>query len=133
MVMHDVESVVATLQALRGIGVRLSLDDFGTGYSSLAYLTRFPIDTLKIDQAFVAQLDGTSQHAAITKAILAIANELGLGVVAEGVEALPQLEQLRALKCPFVQGYGISRPLPAGDVAAYLRPHRREQLLAGSG
>ncbi len=88
---------------------------------------------MKIDQAFVAQLDGTSQHSAITKAILAIANELGLVVVAEGVETLPQLEQLRALKCPFVQGYGIARPLPAEDVAAYLRPHSRERLLAGAG
>jgi diguanylate cyclase (GGDEF)-like protein/PAS domain S-box-containing protein len=127
------EVPAAVLSALRALGIRILLDDFGTGYSSLAYLTRFPIDTLKIDQAFVAQLDGTSQHSAITKAILAIANELRLGVVAEGVEALPQLEQLRALKCPFVQGYAISRPLPAGDVAAYLRSHRRERLLAGTG
>ena len=127
------EVPAAVLGALRALGIRILLDDFGTGYSSLAYLTRFPIDTLKIDQAFVAQLDGTSQHSAITKAILAIANELELGVVAEGVETLPQIEQLRMLKCPFVQGYAISRPLPAGDVPAYLRPHRRERLLAGTG
>jgi diguanylate cyclase (GGDEF)-like protein/PAS domain S-box-containing protein len=110
----------AVLAALRALGIRILLDDFGTGYSSLAYLMRFPINTLKIDQAFVAELDGTSAHSAITKAILAIARELELGVVAEGVEKLDQLEQLRALGCPFVQGYAISKPMPATDVPVYL-------------
>jgi len=127
------EVPAAVLTALQGLGVRILLDDFGTGYSSLAYLTRFPINTLKIDKTFTAQLDGTAPHSAITKAILAIAHELQLEVVAEGVESRDQLEQLRSLNCPFVQGYAISRPLPADAVLAYLDAHRHAPSLAGTG
>ena len=120
------------LEELRALGVSIVLDDFGTGYSSLAYLTRFPIDTLKIDRTFIAQLDGSAQNSAILKAILAIAHELELGVVAEGVEDQAQLEELRALNCPYVQGYGIARPLAAADVPAFISRRVRYLRLAES-
>jgi diguanylate cyclase (GGDEF)-like protein/PAS domain S-box-containing protein len=123
------EAPVAALNALKALGIRILLDDFGTGYSSLAYLTRYPIDTLKIDQAFTHQLDGTTTNAAITKAILAIANELCLGIVAEGVETREQLRQLRRLNCPHVQGRAICYPLAAADVPLYLEQHTRQRRL----
>ena len=90
----------------------LAIDDFGTGYSSLAYLRRFPIDTLKVDRSFVSDLLEDDGCAAITSAIVAMANRLRLKVVAEGVENEGQLEALRKLGCDQVQGYFFSRPLP---------------------
>jgi diguanylate cyclase (GGDEF)-like protein/PAS domain S-box-containing protein len=126
------EAPAAALAALKELGLRILLDDFGTGYSSLGYLIRFPIDTLKIDRSFTAELDGTPHSAAITKAILAIAQELGLDVVAEGVENERQLEQLRQLNCPHVQGYVIARPLPASEIPAFLAAQLESLDLAAS-
>jgi EAL domain-containing protein (putative c-di-GMP-specific phosphodiesterase class I) len=96
------------------------VDDFGTGYSSLNYLKRFPIDTLKIDQAFVADLD-SADGAAIVDAIIALANSLKLQVVAEGVETIDQVEYLMARECQLLQGYYFSRPVPADDVPTQLK------------
>ena len=110
----------AAISGLKALGVEIMLDDFGTGYSALAYLTRYPIDTIKIDRSFIARLHDTGVSSAITKAILAIARELGLSAVAEGVETHEQLTLLRALSCPLVQGQGISHPLEADAVAGYL-------------
>lgn len=125
--MDDVESAVEKLAALRKIGIRVSVDDFGTGYSSLAYLQRLPVDVLKIDRAFVKDLDSVGvgrEHAhALATAITALGHSLGLKVLAEGVETLEQLEAVVELGCDAVQGYFYSRPLPAEAVPQYFTHH----------
>jgi diguanylate cyclase (GGDEF)-like protein len=119
MVMHDVDSALATLRALKGLGLSLSLDDFGTGYSSLSYLRRFPIDELKIDRSFISDIYTNTDDAAIAGAIVAMARSLALLVVAEGVETLDQAETLAHMGCDQVQGFYFSRPL-AGDACTAL-------------
>lgn len=111
--LDSVEHIISTFQQLHELGVKLAIDDFGTGYSSLSYLKRFPVDYVKIDQAFIRGLQEGSQDAAIIRAIIAMAKSLGLKVVAEGVETLEQLAFLREHGCDEVQGYLISRPLDA--------------------
>lgn len=118
--LENVDSVIQTFQELRELGVRLTIDDFGTGYSSLSYLKRFPVDYVKIDQSFVRDLAGGGEDAAITRAIIAMAHGLGLKVVAEGVETEAQLAVLREQRCDAIQGYLISRPLPADACLALL-------------
>ena len=118
LLMADTEHTIATLRALKGLGVRLSVDDFGTGYSSLAYLRRFPIDTLKIDRAFVSDITTDPDDAAIALTIIRMAHTLKLDVVAEGVETAAQLEYLRRQHCDQVQGYYFSRPLPLAALDA---------------
>jgi diguanylate cyclase (GGDEF)-like protein/PAS domain S-box-containing protein len=118
---EDHDSAQATLTALRTRGVRVALDDFGTGYSSLAYLRRFPMDKLKIDGMFVRSLDSDTGAQAVVTAIISLAKALRLETTAEGVEAVEQLVMLKALGCDDVQGYLISRPMPGGEVADYLR------------
>ncbi|HET8951894.1 MAG TPA: EAL domain-containing protein [Solirubrobacteraceae bacterium] len=122
LLLEDTAATAETLQALRRLGVRLMLDDFGTGYSSLAYLRRHPIDALKIDRAFVADLgeDGEGD-AAIVQAIVGMAQALGMRVVPEGVETAGQLRRLTALGCDFAQGFHLSRPLAVRDLEALLR------------
>ena len=111
MVMHDVDSALASLRALKKLGLSLSLDDFGTGYSSLSYLRRFPIDELKIDRSFINDIHLNADDAAIAGAIVAMARSLGLLVVAEGVEKKEQAELLSSLGCNLVQGYFYARPM----------------------
>ncbi|WP_397450663.1 EAL domain-containing protein [Pseudomonas sp. NA-150] len=118
--LDSVEHIIATFQQLRELGVKLAIDDFGTGYSSLSYLKRFPVDYVKIDQAFIRGLGEGTEDAAITKAIIAMAHSLGLKVVAEGVENREQLEFLKAHQCDEVQGYLISRPIEAEALARLL-------------
>jgi diguanylate cyclase (GGDEF)-like protein/PAS domain S-box-containing protein len=118
--LDSVEHIITTFRQLRELGIRLAIDDFGTGYSSLSYLKRFPVDAVKIDQAFIRGLDEGSQDAAITRAIIEMAHSLGLEVVAEGVETLSQQEFLREHGCDEVQGYFISQPVAAHDLAALL-------------
>jgi predicted signal transduction protein with EAL and GGDEF domain len=120
IVMDRAESSIAPLHALRGIGVRLSIDDFGTGYSSLAYLKRFPLDVLKIDRSFVADIGVDPNVEAIIAAIAALGRKMNLEVVAEGVETSAQLEFLREQGCGRIQGYLVSPPLPAAQYAAFL-------------
>ncbi|WP_159808400.1 sensor domain-containing protein [Cellulomonas citrea] len=107
------DAVVEDLEGLTRAGIRMSIDDFGTGYSSLTYLQRFPVDTLKIDQSFVAGLGVSSRDDAIVTAVVALGSALGLRIVAEGVETPKQLAALRALGCPYAQGYHLGRPMPA--------------------
>jgi diguanylate cyclase (GGDEF)-like protein len=115
VVMENPELAAVTLVKLRSLGVRLSIDDFGTGYSSLSYLNRFPVDTLKIDRSFVASMNETDENLQIVKTIITLASNLGMQVVAEGVENEEQLTQLKLLKCQYAQGFYFSEPL---DVAA---------------
>jgi diguanylate cyclase (GGDEF)-like protein/PAS domain S-box-containing protein len=115
--MTHAEGTTASLQRLKALGIRISIDDFGTGYSSLAYLKRFPIDTLKIDIAFIRDVTANTDDAAITVAIISMAHNLKLKVIAEGVEAKEQLEFLRSHDCDEVQGDYLSPPLPAIELA----------------
>src|SRR5690606_14760509 len=110
---------VEMLDRLRARGVRVYIDDFGTGYASLSYLHRFAIDGLKIDKSFVSEIQGPSPQTAIVASIVGLAHNLGVGVVAEGIEHEAQAEVLRALNCSQGQGYLFSRPVPA-DLAAAL-------------
>jgi diguanylate cyclase (GGDEF)-like protein/PAS domain S-box-containing protein len=123
LVRHSDETLAA-LRALGDLGVRLAIDDFGTGYSSLAYLRRFPIDILKIDQTFVRDIPADADADAIATGIIALAHSLGIHVVAEGVETAGQLAYLRAQACDAVQGYYFSHPLPAGEFEKLLRAGR---------
>jgi len=115
-VMTDPEAAIAMLWGLRRVGVRLSVDDFGTGYSSLAYLKRLPIDEVKLDKSFVLNMTGDSNDAAIVRSTIDLAHNLGLQLVAEGVEDQETLELLAALGCDLVQGYHLARPMPADDL-----------------
>jgi diguanylate cyclase (GGDEF)-like protein len=119
--LDSVEHIISTFEQLRELGVKLAIDDFGTGYSSLSYLKRFPVDYVKIDQAFIRGLNEGTEDAAITRAIIAMAHSLELKVVAEGVENAQQLQFLREHECDEVQGYLISRPVDASAMGDVLR------------
>jgi hypothetical protein len=121
------------LDALRAAGITLALDDFGTGYSSLSYLHRFPIQILKIDRSFVSGMDDDPERTSILTAIVALANGLGLSIVAEGIEHEPQARQLDSLHCEYGQGFHLGRPMPADALDALIdeapRSPEHEQLL----
>jgi diguanylate cyclase (GGDEF)-like protein/PAS domain S-box-containing protein len=114
VLMESPDTAAALLQQLRELGAALHLDDFGTGYSSLSYLHRFPIDGLKIDRSFVSQMAGGGKSLELVRSIIALARNLGLGVVAEGIETAEQAAQLRALDCEQGQGYLFSKPVESG-------------------
>ena len=116
--MLDTESTIATLRALKEMGVRLAIDDFGTGYSSLSYLQRFPVDTLKIDRSFIKEVSCDPGAAAIVRAVTTLAHALGIEVTAEGIETEEQLARVRALRCDRGQGYYFSEPLPSDALFA---------------
>jgi diguanylate cyclase (GGDEF)-like protein/PAS domain S-box-containing protein len=118
--LHNPERVVDTLSDLRSLGVTIAMDDFGTGYSSLSHLRSLPIDRLKIDQSFVRDVANHRGDAAIATAVIAMAHSLGMSVVAEGVETVPQLAFLRARQCDEMQGYLVSRPLPPDQFTEFL-------------
>ncbi len=120
--MHDADETLAKLHALTNMGIRLAVDDFGTGYSSLAYLKRFTVHKLKIDQSFVHDLCSNRDDASIVSAIIAMASNLGLNTLAEGVETEAQLKTLLGYGCHHFQGYLLSHPLPARDVAKIFQP-----------
>jgi diguanylate cyclase (GGDEF)-like protein len=128
--MQDTETTATVLRALKDLGVRLAIDDFGTGYSSLSYLRRFPIDTLKIDQSFVQDIDSDTEEAVLVNAIIAIGKSLKLGVVAEGIETGPQLAFLQAQHCTEGQGYYFSRPVAAEAFATLLETGPHQQAIA---
>jgi EAL domain-containing protein (putative c-di-GMP-specific phosphodiesterase class I) len=118
VLMHDRDAAAATLWELKGLGVRIAIDDFGTGYSSLAYLRRFPIDMLKVAREFVDGLGRDAHDDVITRAIVELANTLGLVTIAEGIETAQQSEHCSALGCDIAQGYLFSRPIEADAVNA---------------
>jgi diguanylate cyclase (GGDEF)-like protein/PAS domain S-box-containing protein len=125
--MTNTEEAARTLEYLSQLGVGLSIDDFGTGYSSLSYLKRFPLDALKIDRSFVSDLTTDVDDATITRAVISMAHNLSLKVIAEGVETEAQLAFLAEHGCDQIQGYYFSRPLPADDCGEWLREKRRLQ------
>jgi len=133
--MENPDAVRALLLQLRAIGVRVSVDDFGTGHSSLAYLRQFPLHSLKVDRSFVRGIEDNRDMASIVSAVTTMARQLGLRVVAEGIEKEEQLGLLRALGCEFGQGYLFSRPIEAGAAASLLTtglPLRQDLPLAGA-
>ncbi len=121
LLMSNAEGAIDTLNKLHGSGIRISIDDFGTGYSSLSYLKRFPISSLKIDQSFVHDLSSDRDDEAIVAAIIALGHSLGLGIIAEGVETVGQLAQLRKMGCNEMQGYLFSRPVPSAEMTYLLQ------------
>lgn len=121
VIMGNAEQAIETVRRLRQMGVRLSIDDFGTGYSSLSYLHRFPIDTLKVDRSFVSRIGNEDEHSEIIKTIITLAYNLGMDVVAEGVENDEQLSFLRDINCSYGQGYFYSRPVNGTSAAEMIK------------
>ena len=119
--MHDMGAAIRNMEQLKSLGVRISLDDFGTGYSSMAYLSRFPIDVVKIDQSFVRDITTNPANAAIAQATIAMSHKLGKTVLAEGVEKTEQMLYLRRCDCDEMQGFLFSRPLPVDEITHMLQ------------
>jgi diguanylate cyclase (GGDEF)-like protein/PAS domain S-box-containing protein len=120
-VMENADYASRVLGMLKNLGVKISIDDFGTGYSSLAYLHRFPLDSLKIDRSFVCRMGAGQEHTEIVGAIVSLAHNLGLEVIAEGVEIAGQLAELQDLQCKFGQGFLFSRPVPSTEAEVLLQ------------
>jgi diguanylate cyclase (GGDEF)-like protein/PAS domain S-box-containing protein len=121
MLIENITETIKILEQLKSLGIQISIDDFGTGYSSLNYLHRLPADTLKIDRSFINQMQAGSRNCQVVKTIITLSNQLGLGVVAEGIETQEQLQSLQDLGCEFGQGYLFSQPLPAGKIEVLLQ------------
>ncbi|GHD15590.1 hypothetical protein GCM10016234_22690 [Tianweitania populi] len=131
---EDTDAVIALLNRLRDVGVRVSMDDFGTGYSSLAYLQKFPFDRLKIDQSFVRGMGENPEAGAIVRAVAALGASLGMKTTAEGVETEEQLAAIRLEGCTHVQGYFTGRPMAAADASALLtQPRRVAEIIEEEG
>lgn len=124
-IMEDFESAISILSQLKDLNILLHMDDFGTGYSSLSYLIRFRVNTLKIDRSFVSNMDASGENFVIIQMIITLARNLGINVIAEGVEMLEQQAQLKELKCEYAQGYLFSKPLDSEEVEALLETNPR--------
>ena len=120
------------LSQLKSLGVQLSLDDFGTGYSSLSYLHKFPLDVLKIDRSFVAGLIDNRESQQVVKTIMSLAEGMGMGVVAEGIECEDQARQLNEMGCEFGQGYLFAKPMSGPEAIRLLESRSSEGHLASS-
>ena len=132
LLMQDADETVTILKRIKETGVGFSIDDFGTGYSSLAYLKRFPIDTLKIDRAFISDITFDAADAAIVQGTIALGHSLKLRILAEGVETEAQMGYLRSIHCDEMQGFFYSRPLPPDELLALLRSSRRLQDISSA-
>jgi len=132
LLLNDDPHTRQILMQLKKLGVRLSLDDFGTGFSSLSYLRRYHFDVLKIDRSFISDLERKPEAAGLVKTIIALAHNLGLEVIGEGVETPLQAEFIRNRHCHFAQGYLFSKPLPAPEFGRWLQAHRAAQLFTQS-
>ncbi|MEI7430315.1 MAG: EAL domain-containing protein [Betaproteobacteria bacterium] len=124
ILIQDAEATLDSVRRLKALGVKLSVDDFGTGYSSLAYLKRFAVDKLKIDQSFIRELVSDPDDAAIVRAIIQMAHSLKLKTIAEGVESEELATLLRVFHCDEIQGYWFARPMPASELEAFVRSHQ---------
>ncbi|MEM6640668.1 MAG: EAL domain-containing protein, partial [Pseudomonadota bacterium] len=120
----NIDVAIKAIYKLRRLGVTFSLDDFGTGFSSLSYLRQLPIDKIKIDRSFIDGVEREPDSAAMCASIVSVSHELGLRVIAEGIETELQLVTLRALRCDEVQGYFLSRPLPLTKATQFLLEHQ---------
>ena len=134
VVMENAETAKSMLMQLRALGVKLSIDDFGTGYSSLSYLHRFPVNTLKIDRSFISSMSAGDENLEIVRTIMTLANNLGMDVVAEGVETEKQLAQLKEMRCEYGQGYLFSKPLTVEAASEFLQKDQQSDIpyLSGS-
>ena len=121
VIMENADAAKAMLEQLKQMGVQLLIDDFGTGYSSLSYLHRLPIDTVKIDQSFISQMSTDNESAEIVRAIVSLAHNLGMNVIAEGIELTEQLHQLKSLGAEYGQGFLFAKPLNSEDVESLMR------------
>jgi diguanylate cyclase len=128
--MEDERHTAAILEALSELGIRISVDDFGTGYSSLAYLSRLPVDQVKIDKSFVGVMDISPNDAAIVRSVIELGRTLGIEVVAEGVETRSKLEALVELGCTVAQGYYIGAPMSSADLLAMATDWKMEAASA---
>ena len=124
MLMSDSSAIIVALDQLHEMGIPIAMDDFGTGYSSLSYLKRFPIDTIKIDRSFVAEITSDPDYAEIIKTIISMGKTLNRKIIAEGVETEEQLSKLREYHCDEIQGYFISRPMPAAGLMSTLKERK---------
>jgi EAL domain-containing protein (putative c-di-GMP-specific phosphodiesterase class I) len=115
LMMENPEHAAQALKKLKALGVSIAIDDFGTGYSSLSYLHQFPLDTLKIDRAFITNMDKSENSRRIVRSIAQLALALELDIVAEGIEEKAQMDALKDLGCQYAQGFLMSKPLPAAD------------------
>ncbi len=131
-IMKNVEERIKNLSALKNIGISLSIDDFGTGYSSLNYLVRFPLDYLKVDRSFLVDIQKNRGHMTVTTAIISLAQNLNLRVIAEGVETVEQMDFLQKTKCDQVQGFLLSRPVSAGKMEQLLEASQKSLPLPWS-
>jgi EAL domain-containing protein (putative c-di-GMP-specific phosphodiesterase class I) len=120
-VMHNAQQVIAMLHSIKSLGVQISVDDFGTGYSCLSYLKQFPVNRLKIDRSFVKDLLHDDDGEVIVRTIISLGHNLGMRVVAEGVENIRQIEYLRKHDCDELQGYYFGRPMPAAQFEQLIR------------
>ncbi len=131
--MGDAERSGYVLAQLKALGVRLSIDDFGTGYSSLSRLRRIPVDTLKIDRAFISNMDSDRENREIVRAIITLAHNLGLKVVAEGTETEAHINLLKEFNCEMAQGYFFSRPTDDRSILQLLAGNRSASAAATGG
>ena len=118
--LHEPEITASVLEKVRALGIRVALDDFGTGYSSLGYIDRYPLDAIKIDRSFISRMMSFDRSDAIIRSILSLGRTLNLAITAEGIETLPQLQRLKEMDCPFVQGYLFSPPVRAEELSTLL-------------
>src|SRR5581483_3326676 len=127
VVMADAAGAATTLQALRGLGVHLAIDDFGTGYSSLSYLQRFPVEAVKIDRSFINALGESAGATAIVESVTALAHQLGLVVLAEGVETALQQVLVEQAACDQSQGFYFARPMASAAIARFMHEGRIQE------
>ena len=129
-IIENVEETVNKLHQLKALGISVAIDDFGTGYSSLSYLKQLPVDRLKIDRSFVKDTPDDADDCAIVRTIIAMSHNLGLSVIAEGVESERQIDFLRAQHCDEIQGYLLSVPVPAAQMTEMLIESNRKSAVA---
>ena len=133
VLMKDAHATVDRLASLKELGVRIAIDDFGTGYSSLAYLRQFPVDVLKIDRTFVAEMTGSPDATALIHTLVELGHTLGLLTLAEGIEHPAQIDGLRSQNCDHGQGYFFSRPVAAEEIELLLDSDvRTDDLVTGT-